>query len=40
MFKDGKMHTGLVVVQWQLADQSPETGGLALIPGSVRTPIL
>ena len=32
-FKDGKMHTGLVVVQWQLADQGPETGGLALSGG-------
>ena len=34
IFKDGRMHCGLTVVAWQLADVNPGDGGLCLIPGS------
>lgn len=34
IFKDGRMHNGLTVVAWQLADANPGDGGLCLIPGS------
>jgi ectoine hydroxylase-related dioxygenase (phytanoyl-CoA dioxygenase family) len=34
IFKDGRMHNGLTVVAWQLADVNPGDGGLCLIPGS------
>ena len=33
-FKHGKMFCGLTVVEFQLADEGPGDGGLALIPGS------
>ena len=32
--RDGRMHNGLMVVAWQLADQNEGDGGLCLIPGS------
>ena len=32
--KDGRMHNGLTVVAWQLADQNAGDGGLCVIPGS------
>ncbi len=34
IFRDGKMHCGLTVVAWQLADVKPGDGGFCLIPGS------
>ena len=34
IFKDGRMHNGLTVAAWQLADVDPSDGGLCLIPGS------
>ena len=34
IFKDGRMHCGLTVVAWQLADVNTGEGGLCLIPGS------
>ena len=34
IFRDGKMHNGLTVVAFQLADVNPGDGGLAVIPGS------
>ena len=34
IFKDGKMHNGLTVAAYQLADVNAGDGGLCLIPGS------
>ncbi|MEE2657631.1 MAG: phytanoyl-CoA dioxygenase family protein [Candidatus Latescibacterota bacterium] len=34
IFKDGRMHNGLTVVAWQLADVNEGDGGLCVIPGS------
>jgi ectoine hydroxylase-related dioxygenase (phytanoyl-CoA dioxygenase family) len=34
IFKNGKMHNGLTVVEWPLADVGPDDGGLCVIPGS------
>jgi ectoine hydroxylase-related dioxygenase (phytanoyl-CoA dioxygenase family) len=34
IFKDGRMHNGLIVVAWQLADAGPGDGGLCVVPGS------
>ena len=33
-FKDGRIYTGLTVVEYMLADEGPGDGGLAVIPGS------
>lgn len=33
-FKDGRIYTGLTVVEFMLADEGPGDGGLAVIPGS------
>ncbi|SVD60319.1 uncharacterized protein METZ01_LOCUS413173 [marine metagenome] len=33
-FKDGRIYTGLTVVEFLLADESPGDGGVAVIPGS------
>ena len=33
-FKDGRIYCGLTVVEFMLADEQAEDGGLALIPGS------
>lgn len=33
-FKDGRIYTGLTVVEFMLADEGPGNGGLAVIPGS------
>jgi ectoine hydroxylase-related dioxygenase (phytanoyl-CoA dioxygenase family) len=32
--RDGRMHCGLTVVAWQLADVGPEDGGFCVVPGS------
>ena len=34
IFQNGRMHNGLTVVAWQLADINPGDGGLCVIPGS------
>ena len=34
IFKNGRMHNGLTVASWQLADTNPGDGGFSLIPGS------
>ena len=34
IFQNGRMHNGLTVVAWQLADIHPGDGGLCVIPGS------
>jgi ectoine hydroxylase-related dioxygenase (phytanoyl-CoA dioxygenase family) len=34
IFRDGRMHNGLTVVIFQLADVNPGDGGLSVIPGS------
>ena len=34
IFKNGRMHNGLTVAAWQLADIDPGDGGLCVIPGS------
>ena len=34
IYRDGRMHNGLIVAAWQLADANPGDGGLSLIPGS------
>jgi hypothetical protein len=34
---DGRIHTGLVAVQWALVDHRPGDGGFACIPGSHRS---
>jgi hypothetical protein len=33
-FKAGRIHTGLTVVEYLLADEGPGDGGLCVIPGS------
>ena len=33
-FKDGRIYTGLTVVEFMLADEGPGDGGIAVIPGS------
>ena len=33
-FKDGRIYTGLTVVEYMLADEGPGDGGVAVIPGS------
>jgi ectoine hydroxylase-related dioxygenase (phytanoyl-CoA dioxygenase family) len=39
IYRDGRMHNGLTVVQIQLTDVNPGDGGLALIPGSHKSNI-
>ena len=34
IWQNGRMHNGLTVVAWQLADVNPGDGGLIVIPGS------
>ena len=34
IFRDGRMHNGLTVAAYQLADVNPGDGGLCLVPGS------
>ena len=34
IFRDGRMHNGLTVAAYQLADINPGDGGLCLVPGS------
>lgn len=34
LWKDGRMHNGLVVVNYMLTDQLPADGGFACVPGA------